>query len=276
MLSLTGFDQITLVSFGWIGAIKKIFTRETLRTVPVETDQAHRVHPKYKNKLVVTPREGVYTLFDMTNDAFSRYAGRKCVASREFLGWKSPKVKHFGEVKWKSYEEVGVLSRKFGAALRKQGLVAAADTATLDEIATPCTVAIFENTCSEWLIAAIGAFSQSLTVTTIYATLGLEAVITAINDGSIPAIVCNRMNVEKILDRINEMPTLKTIIYTSDLVVPDDDTPLPSPPSGIKIYEFFDFCKSGNTKAFPPRPPTPDSCAVIMYTSGSTGKAKGL
>lgn len=234
------------------------------------------MHPDYKNNLVVTPREGISTLFDMTNDAFSRYGSRKCFGSREFLGWKSPKVKHFGSVKWRTYEEVGILCRKFGAALRKQGLVAAPDKATLDEIVTPCSVAIFENTCSEWLVAAMGAFSQSLIVTTIYATLGLEAVITAVNDGSIPAIVCNRTNVAKLVDRINDMPSLKTIIYTSDLVAPDDNTPIPAPPPGVTISEFFNFCESGNTTAFPPRPPTPDSCGVIMYTSGSTGKAKGV
>ena len=43
--------------------------------------------------------------------------------------------------------------------------------------------------------------------------------------------------------------------------------------------EYFlrsDFVASGDTKKYPPRPPGPESAAVIMYTSGSTGKPKGV
>jgi long-chain acyl-CoA synthetase len=266
-----------LITFGWIGAIKHALSAEPLRTVPVEDDEAHRVDPRFKGNLATTPREGLNTLYDIAKDSFARYSSRPCLGVRTFLGWKVPgKVKHFGDVTWKSFAQVGEESHKFGAALRKEGLVPAPDIATLDKIVTPCSLAIFENTCPEWLIASLGAISQSLVVTTIYATLGLGAVIDAINEGSIPAIVCNKSNIKKLLDHIQEMPTLKLIIYTNDLVAPDDTTIIPEAPNGVKVVDFYQFIESGNTTAFPATPPKASTCAVIMYTSGSTDKPKGV
>ncbi len=200
------------------------------------------------------------------------------MGTREYKGMKTvkPPVKIFGDVTWKTYEEVGKEVLKFGAALKKAGLVPAPDKATLDAITTPCSLAIFENTCAEWMIAAQGAFSQSVVVTTIYATLGMDAVVEAVNGGVITAMVCNKRSVETVYKRLGEMPTLKTIIYTSDTVAVDDEIPLPTAAAGITIVSFEDFVASGDTVAFPPTPPKADSMAVLMYTSGSTGTPKGV
>jgi len=267
--------SITLLTFGWVGAVTKATASEPKRSVPVGDDESVRVMTEFKDARVETPREGVYTLYGMTKDCFTRFGSRKCMGYREFKGWKSPKVKHFGDSKWLSYSEVGEKANKFGAALRKEGLVPAPDTTTLEKVKTSCAIAIFENTCYQWMTSALGAFSQSLIVTTIYATLGMDAVVSAVNDVSIKVMVCNKLSIDKIASRIKEMPCLKVIIYTDDLVPPDDATELPTIP-GVKIISFDDFVESGNTAAFPPTPPKPDTCAVIMYTSGSTGKPKGV
>jgi long-chain acyl-CoA synthetase len=198
------------------------------------------------------------------------------MAVREFKGWYKPKVKHFGDTSWRTFAQVGTDAHKFGAALRARGMVAAPDKTTLDKIKTPCSIAIFENTSAEWMISAIGAFSQGMIVTTVYATLGMEAVIEAINEVSITAIVCNKTNVGNLVDNIGKMKSLKTIVYTNDSVAPDDKIDLPKPPRGVVISSFDDFVASGDTAAFPPTPPKSGTCAVIMYTSGSTGKPKGV
>eukprot|EP00542_Grammatophora_oceanica_P013634 CAMPEP_0194053800 /NCGR_PEP_ID=MMETSP0009_2-20130614/51298_1 /TAXON_ID=210454 /ORGANISM="Grammatophora oceanica, Strain CCMP 410" /LENGTH=583 /DNA_ID=CAMNT_0038702061 /DNA_START=68 /DNA_END=1815 /DNA_ORIENTATION=- len=267
---------ITLVTFGWLGIIKKATAETPLRSVPVKDDEAHRVAPDYKGKLLTVPREGDDTLYAMALHSFKQYGDRKFMGTRKFLGWKSKTVKEFGEISWKTFGEVDKVAHKFGAALRKSGVVAAPDMATLDKLKKPCSIAIFENTCSEWLISAMGAFSQSVIVTTVYATLGLDAVIDAVNDGSISVIVCNKTNVGKLVEKIKKMPTLKTIVYTNDVIAPDDKTVIPSAPRGVTIASFDDFVASGDTDAYPPVPPKPDTCAVIMYTSGSTGKPKGV
>jgi long-chain acyl-CoA synthetase len=124
----------------------------------------------------------------------------------------------------------------------------------------------------------MGAFSQGITVTTVYATLGMDAVVEAVIDNLVPVIVCNKKDVARLLFKISSMPTLKTIVYVSDLVAPNDADAIqmPSPPRGVTVISFEDFCASGDVKAFPPTPPKKESTAVVMYTSGSTGKPKGV
>jgi long-chain acyl-CoA synthetase len=278
LLLLTIDFLLTVVTFGWVKAVVKLISPEPLRSVPMGDDPSHRVHPDVKKngKFTTAFFDGYETLYDYAINAFKKYTDRKAMGSREFLGQHSAKVKKFGGIKWRTYEEVGDASMKFGAALRSHGLVPASDKATLDEIKTPCSLAIFENTSAEWMISALGAFSQSIIVTTIYATLGIDAVVDSINDVNISAIVCNKANVKILVEKSKGMKTLKTIIYTSDMVAPDANIEIPAAPQGVKIISFEDFVASGDTTAFPPEPPKKDTCAVIMFTSGSTGKPKGV
>ena len=264
-----------MVTFGWIGAIQKFFTSEPQRTVPVADDESHRVDPRFKGKLAETPREGVATLYDLAADAFTRYGSRNCMGTRQFLGWKVPnKVKQFGDVSWRTFAEMGVEAHKFGAALRAAGVKPAPDTTSLDRVKDTSRIAIFENTCADWMIAAMGAFTQSATVVTVYATLGIDAVIEAVQDNNVPVIVCNKKDVKKLVESIGKMKSLKCIVYTSDLVGPDDKIEIPSS-NAVTVKSIEDFIVSGDTDKFPPTPPKPDTAAVIMYTSGSTGKPKG-
>ena len=252
-----------------MGIIKKFQSAHKLRTVPVADDEAHRVKPAYKGKPCTTPIPGAETLYDLAKIAFQEYADHKCMGYRDFLGWKSKKVKEFGETHWKTFAEVGEISLKFGAALRGAGLVPAPPTTTLEKVKTNSRLAIFENTCPEWMMAALGAFSQSITVTTIYATLGMDAVEVAVNDNIISVIVCNKTQVGALVERQKHMKTLATIVYTNDLVAPSDTVELPKAPKGITIMSFDEFVASGDTNKFPPSPPKADTTAVIMYTSGT-------
>jgi long-chain acyl-CoA synthetase len=196
---------------------------------------------------------------------------------RQFLGWKTPKVKEFGpEVYELTYAQVGEKVFKFGAALRANGCVPSDPTTNLQKVKKSCRIAIFENTSPEWMMSALGAFSQSIGVATVYATLGIDSVVEAINDNSIPVIVCNKANVKYLVEKTKSMPSLKVIVYTNDLIGPDMKIDLPAPPRGVKIFSFDDFVDSGDVGKYPVSPPTPETTAVIMYTSGSTGKPKGV
>jgi long-chain acyl-CoA synthetase len=269
-------NQITIITFGWIGAIKKLLDPPPLHSVPVADDESHRVKAGFKNNLAKTPRLGCGTLYDLVRVSFKDNGSHDCMTSREFLGWKVPgKVKEFGEKKTLSFADVGVLAHKFGAALRAAKVMQAPDTTTIDKVKETNRIAIFENTCPQWMIAAIGAFSQSITVTTVYATLGMDAVVEAIQDNLISVLVCNAKDVGKVASKRSSMPTLTHIVYTNDLVAPGDKINHPTVP-GLTIVSFDDFVASGNTTAYPPIPPKADTTAVVMYTSGSTGKPKGV
>lgn len=268
---------IMILTFGWIPAIKQLLSKEPMRSVPVGDDPTHRVDPKQNGKLATTPASGCDTLHAIATRSFAKHGDQICMSTREYLGMHTvkPPVKKFGKTFHKTFDTVKNESLKFGAALRKAGLIAAPKVATLDAIDTSCSLAIFENTCSEWLISALGAFSQSMIVTTIYSTLGMDAVCIAVRDVNIRAIVCNKKNVSLLVSRLKDMPSIQTIIYTNDQVGPEDDISLPTA-SGIQIVSYDDFIASGDTVAFPVVPPEPSTMAVLMYTSGSTGTPKGV
>lgn len=248
-----------------------------VRTVPVADDPSHRVRPDFKGKLATVPSDGATTIYELADISFSRFSKNTCMVSREFLGWKTPKVKEFGpDLHTMTYQEAGAKAHKFGAALRASGCVAAPDTTNLDKVTTPCRMAIFENTCEEWIISCIGAFTQSVSVTTVYATLGIDAVVEAVNDNLIPVILCNKTNVANLVSKASEMPTLTTIVYTNDLISPDMKVDLPDAPKGVSIMSFDEYVESGDTTKYPVVAPKPQTTAVVMYTSGSTGKPKGV
>jgi long-chain acyl-CoA synthetase len=251
-----------------------------VRSVPVADDPSHRVRADFKGKLAAFPSNGATTLHEMAAESFKSNPDSICMRKRHFVGWKDDKmkVKKFGpDLTELTYGQVKDQSYKFGAALCDIGGCVASDkTTTLDRVKKPCRMAIFENTCAEWMIAALGAFSQSIGVVTVYATLGIDAVTEAIVDNSVPVIVCNKTNVKYLVEKAKNMPSLKVIVYTSDLISPDMKIDLPSPPKGIKIFSFEEFVAAGDTTKCPITPPTPKTTAVIMYTSGSTGKPKGV
>lgn len=243
-----------------------------MRSVPVADDVSHRVNTKYKDNLKNTPVEGVTTLHELAQYAMNKFGPRNAMGQREFLGQRTPKVKEFGGVSFRTFDQVKDASLKFGASLHAAGLVASPTKATLDKLTTSCTLAIYENTCPEWMIGAYGAYSQSISVTTVYATLGIDAVLDSINDGRIRAILCNKKSVKILLGKIKDMPTLKHIIYTNDMIAPGETVNMPAAPAGVTVTSFEDFINAGDTNAHPVVPPTPSTAAVIMYTSGSTGE----
>lgn len=227
------------------------------------------------------PSNGASTLHEMAAYSFKTHANQICMRKRVFLGWKDDKqkVKKFApDLVELTYAQVGEQAYKFGAALRGiGGCVPSDSTTTLDKVKKPCRIAIFENTCPEWMIAALGAFSQSVGVATVYATLGIDAVTEAVVENTIPVIVCNKTNVKYLAEKSKNMPCLKVIVYTSDLIAPDATVDLPNaPPKGLKIYSFEEFVAHGDTTKYPLTAPTPETTAVVMYTSGSTGKPKGV
>jgi long-chain acyl-CoA synthetase len=275
--------QITIVTFGWWGIVQKytLGRDEKLRSNPVDGDETHRVH--YSNTpstLTTVADEVIETCYDLAMHGFETYPDNRCLGEREYLGlYKgNPKIKHFNgnHVKWRTYSQVKREALQFGAALCAAGLHGAPSTTNLEEMTRPCRMAIFENSCPEWMIAAVGAFTQSITVCTVYSTLGMSAVTQAVATNHIAVIVCNRRSVQALVDCHKDNPTLKTIVYTNNLIGPDDHIEVPKAPPGITIVAFDDFVASGDTHAYPPVPPKAETAAVCMYTSGSTGNPKGV
>merc|ERR1719456_497066 len=121
---------------------------------------------------------------------------RKFLEDRTFEDGATLKV--FQESEWLTYEQMEARSAAFGRALRKIGMEPIPQGTDLEQTTAPHTMLIFEETCATWTTALIGATGQSIAVATSYATLGVQAVVEAVNECNVSVMVLNRKDVEKV------------------------------------------------------------------------------
>lgn len=226
-------------------------------------------------------------MYDVVMKAFDDYADLQCMGTRKFdhfiheKGARMP-IKVFSGIEWRTYKEVKERALEFGRGLRHLGLTPLLEEDNRDVLENfgglkggNCML-IFENTSEDWTTATLGAMSQSITVATSYATLGMPAVVTTLQETNAPVILCNYNDVEKVSNMQDSCPGLQTIVYTRLNV--EHDKPPPNRSAGrLNVISFDEVVNAG--KAHPEieeTPPTPDHVGLIMYTSGSTGTPKGV
>merc|ERR1711971_510192 len=124
--------------------------------------------------------------------------------------------------------------------------MAAPDRVDLQECDGPHTMLIFEETCTPWIVAMLGAFSQSIAVATSYATLGISAVVDAVNEIGAHAIVCNIKDVKKIADQTKgKCKSLKVVIYTTNYST--EKSPKDVSGGDLQILSFDDVLALGKS-----------------------------
>jgi len=241
-------------------------------------------HPESADKLLTSP-PGIETCWDMVKMAHAKYADDNALGTRTVVKMEKPGTVHpkfptkvFGPTVWKTYREVGEMAVNFGRGLKALGMTSLnmKPTDSFDEQKGNFSMLLYENSCAEWFMAMQGAFSQSIVVTTAYATLGVDAVVGAVNEGAVATLFCNFEMVEGIAKKAGDMPSLKTIIYTYDQCLPDVRSQKPAGKEGLNILSFEEVAEKGKAEGGALTEPKSHDVAILMYTSGSTGKAKGV
>ena len=193
-----------------------------------------------------------------------------------FIGYrkKIDKSKIENKYTWITYEEANIKLENFSRGLSVMGLC---PEITLKNEPTMRFLGIYSRNRPEWILSYLGAIRDSITIVTIYDTLGDVALEHIFEQTQVITIVVEIKALKKMLQLAEQNKTYKV----KNLIVIDKEDDEESAKTlenlGFNIFAWEEVCEKGKNegKDIILKKPLPESISTINYTSGTTGKPKG-
>lgn len=132
---------------------------------------------------VVNFKIGCETVWELFQHGFKKFPEADCYGTRSFEYGEDGKVTR-GPYQWLSYAQVDERARNAGLGLRALGLNSGDN------------IGIYAVNRTEWMLTALGAYSQGIRVVALYSTLGEEAVEYIINHSEVKAVFVSAENMK--------------------------------------------------------------------------------
>ena len=203
--------------------------------------------------------------------------------NKKFLGTRKHIQKdEYGEYEWKTFAQINELSNYFLYGINELNLCPEINFEDIKE--TYKFFGIYSKNREEWVVADLGCQKNSITIVTIYDTLGVQAIEFIFNQTLLTSILMESKTLNKIisLKKENKVGHLQNIIV---LPCENDDEMEANfklcKELGFNMYYYDEIIQRGkefdkNNKTKPQfKKATPETILVFCYTSGTTGNPKG-
>ncbi|KAF9914890.1 long-chain fatty acid-CoA ligase [Lobosporangium transversale] len=256
----------------------------TIEVGPTEVHGETRIRRSVMSPtdLISTPFDDIKTLYDVIRHSAKTRPNMDAIGYRKVIKmieeekevtkmvggspvkekkiWKYFKLSGYN---WMTYKDTQVVVDSIGAGLRKFG-VQPKDKMT-----------VFGATSANWLLVAHGAFAQSVTIVTVYDTLGEDGLLHSMNEAEVATTYTNADLLNTMKNVAGRCPTLKRIFYDGEAKAADVIAIKEAHPH-LDIITLEELKQMGMDNPVENVPPAAEDLCCIMYTSGSTGNPKGV